>query len=295
MSADRNREFLPVGGLGGARQVPARRLSSGWTGSRSDQFAIFLLLFMTGLTFLAPVLAPHNPDLPIGSPLMPPSHAALFGTDQVGRDLLSRVLYGMRTSWLSGLALVVVVAMLGSMVGLVAGMSGGLLDTILMRLTDLFLSLPGFMVAIVVVVALGPSLLHELIGVGIVDWPSYARTVRAEIRALAARPHYEAARMSDISRVRLAMRHLLPGARGIILVTATLDLGSIIVTLASLSFLGLGTPQPAPELGSMTAQGLPYLLTNWWVAIFPALAVFLLSLIAFLAGDGMQNLLSDRT
>jgi peptide/nickel transport system permease protein len=148
--------------------------------------------------------------------------------------------------------------------------------------------------AIAVVAALGPSFTHTLIAVAIVWWPFYARIVRGEIKALAARPHVEAARLGGASRARIAFRHLLPGAIPATIVTASLDVGNLVLTLAALSFLGLGAPAPAPELGAMSARSLSFLLTQWWIPVIPGLAVFVLALIANLAGDGLRDLMSDR-
>jgi peptide/nickel transport system permease protein len=177
---------------------------------------------------------------------------------------------------------------------LVAGSAGGWIDTVLMRFTDVFLALPGPVLAIAVVAALGPSLPHTLLAVAIVWWPFYSRIVRGEVKALAARPHLNAARLAGVGRVRLAVRHLLPGAIPATLVTASLDVGNLVLTLASLSFLGLGAPDPAPELGAMSAQGLPYLLTDWWVPVMPALGILFLALASNLAGDGLRDLMGER-
>jgi peptide/nickel transport system permease protein len=182
----------------------------------------------------------------------------------------------------------------GGLIGLVAGVLGGWVDDVLMRFTDLFLALPGPVLAIAIVAALGPSFFHTLLGVAIVWWPFYARIVRGEVRALASRPHVESARLAGAGVVRRALKHLLPGAVPAVVVTASLDVGNLVVTLASLSFLGLGAPAPAPELGAMAARGLQYLLQEWWVPVMPALAVFLLALVSNLAGDGFRDLLGDR-
>ncbi len=208
--------------------------------------------------------------------------------------MFSRVLYGLRTSWFAALAVIASGVLIGGLIGLVAGTVGGWVDGALMRITDVFLALPGPILAIAVVAALGPSLDHTLLAVMIVWWPFYARIVRGEIRALAARPHVEAARLSGVGPVRMAWRHLLPGAVPAALVTASLDVGNLVLTLAGLSFLGLGAPAPAPELGAMAARGLPYFLEQWWVAVIPGVAVLLLALVANLAGDGVRDLIGDR-
>jgi peptide/nickel transport system permease protein len=160
-----------------------------------------------------------------------------------------------------------------------------------MRTTDAFLALPGPIIAICVVAALGPSLRNTLIAVAIVWWPFYARIVRGEIKALSARPHLEAAKLAGVGPVRRALRHLLPGAVPAIVVTASLDVANLLVTLAGLSFLGLGSPEPAPELGAMAAQNLQYLLSDWWEPVMPALAIFMLAMAANIGGDGIRNMM----
>jgi peptide/nickel transport system permease protein len=259
-----------------------------------DKLAIGSLVGLTLLSVLTPLLAPHDGEIPAGDPFARPLSGFLLGTDEVGRDVFSRVLFGLRTSWLAALLVIASGLVIGGLIGLVAGAVGGWVDGILMRITDLFLALPGPILAIAVVAALGPSLEHTLLAVMIVWWPFYARIVRGEIRALAARPHVEAARLSGASRTRIALRHLLPGAIPAALVTASLDVGNLVLTLAGLSFLGLGAPAPAPELGAMAARGLPYLLEQWWVPVMPGVAVLLLALVANLAGDGIRDLVGDR-
>jgi peptide/nickel transport system permease protein len=263
--------------------------------SRLDRVAIYLLVGMTLVAAFAPLLAPYPSELPAGPSFKAPlSGGFILGTDDVGRDILSRVLLGMRSTWFAALVVILSGVVIGGLIGLAAGAAGGWVDSLLMRFTDLFLALPGPILAIAVVAALGPSLEHLLIAVAIVWWPFYARIVRGEIRALAARPHVEAARLAGASRSRLAFRHLMPGAVPSVLVTASLDVGALILTLASLSFLGLGAPAPTPELGAMSYRGLDYLFEYWWVPIMPAIAVMLMTVIANLAGDGVRDLLGDR-
>jgi peptide/nickel transport system permease protein len=203
-------------------------------------------------------------------------------------------LYGLRSSWFASLALVGSGLLVGAVVGVTAGAAGGIIDGILMRICDLFLALPATILAIAVVAAIGPSLFHTLLALGIVWWAYYARIIRSEILALAARPHVEAARLAGAKRIRLAWRHLLPGAVPVMIVTASLDIGVVVVTLALLSFVGLGAPPPTTELGSMAAQGVNYLLAQWWIPILPGVAVMFLALLANLCGDGVRNLFTDR-
>jgi peptide/nickel transport system permease protein len=263
--------------------------------SRLDLAAAGLLVLVTLIALLAPLLAPHNPLQPVGLPMQSPgSGGSLLGTDSIGRDILSRVLYGWRSSWFAALGVIASGLIIGGTIGLVAGTAGGVVDTVLMRITDGFLALPAPVVAIAVVAALGAGFVHTLIAVAVVWWPFYARIVRGEVRSLAARPHVEAARLAGAGRLRIALRHLLPGAIPAAVITASLDVGNLVLTLAALSFLGLGQPQPAPELGADTARNLTYLLQQWWIPVMPGLAVLVMALAGNVAGDGVRNLLGDR-
>ena len=262
--------------------------------SISNWVALSAPLVITIFALLVPSIAPQSPDIPVGEPFSPPGHGFLLGSDEVGRDVFSRVLYGMRTSWFASLEVIVCAVAVGALIGLLAGGIGGWVDTALMRLTDIVLALPGPILAIAVVAALGPSLRHTLVAVLLVWWPFYARIIRGEIRTLSARPHIEAARLAEAGRIRILGRHLLPGAVPVIVVTASLDMGNVVLTLAGLSFLGLGAPAPAPELGAMAASGIGYLLQQWWVAVVPAAAVCLLAFMCNLTGDGLRSILVDR-
>lgn len=253
---------------------------------------VSLILLVTLIAVAVPVLAPHDPLVPVGMPLQAPGNEGfLLGSDSVGRDILSRVLFGVRSSWFAALVVVGVGLLIGGVIGLIAGAVGGWLDSILMRITDGFLSLPAPVLAIAVVAALGPGFVHTLIAVSIVWWPFYARLVRGEIVRLAARPHVEAARLAGVGPFRVALRHLLPGAVPNALVAASLDLGTLILTLAALSFLGLGQSAPAPELGADAARNLSYFLQQWWVPVMPGVGVLVLAVIGNIAGDSLRNLM----
>lgn len=261
----------------------------------STRFVFGAFLFIVLGTIVLGVLIPQRAAIrPAGEPLIPPNASHLLGTDEIGRDILTRVLFGMRASWWGAVIVVASGVLIGATVGLIAGTAGGIIDTVLMRLTDAFLALPGPVLAIAVVSALGPSYSHTIIAVSIVWWPWYSRIVRGEVHRVRASPHVEAARAAGTGRVRLATRYLLPGAVPATVVAASLDVGAVILTLASLSFLGLGQPAPAPELGSMTTRGIRYLLDYWWVPIMPAMAVFLLALIANAAGDALRDRMRER-
>jgi peptide/nickel transport system permease protein len=285
-------------GLALPRRRPraGRDLGARWVGlGRIEQGGVVVLALTTLVALTAPLLAPHGTTAPVAAgSFLAPGRGGLLGTDDLGRDVLSRVLYGVRASWLSALLVIVSGALIGGLIGLVAGAAGGWVDTVLMRLTDLFLALPGPILAIAVIAALGPSLPHTLVAVGVVWWPWYARIVRGEVRAQVVRPHVDAARLAGAGRARLALRHLLPGAVPAVLVTASLDVGNLVLTLAALSFIGLGSPPPAPELGAMAARGMPYLLGHPWIALAPAVGVFVLAFAANLAGDGIRDLLHHQ-
>ncbi len=254
-------------------------------------FAAVALLLL--LAVFGPLFAPHDPLLAAGEPYQSPNRSFPFGTDNAGRDMLSRCLSGLSVTLFYGIAIVVVALLIGGAVGLIAGAAGGWLDTLLMRTTDLFLALPAAVLSIAVVAALGPSLFHTFLAIGLFWWPYYARLIRVEVRALAARPHIEAAKLAGVSRRRRLLRHLLPGTIPTAIVAASLDLGAAIILLATLSFIGLGAQPPSPELGSMTASGLPDLHTAWWIAAIPGLLVFVVILVANMAGDALRDLV-DR-
>lgn len=274
-------------------EIAARRLSPPGT-TWSQRAWVGALIVVTLVAVFARLLAPHSALAIVGLPLQGPSGHSWLGTDTAGRDLFSRCLYGLQTSWFAALAVIASGVIFGGLIGLIAGAVGGWTDIVLMRITDLFLALPAPIMAIAVVAAIGPSLVHTLIGVAVVWWPYYARIVRAEIKTLVGRPHVEAARVSAIGTLRIWRRHLLPGAVPVILVAASLDVGGLIVTLAGLSFIGLGAPQPSAELGGMAAAGIPLLLNDARIAVAPAVVVFILAFVANKAGDALRLLFVDR-
>ncbi|MDT5068635.1 MAG: peptide/nickel transport system permease protein [Mycobacterium sp.] len=264
-------------------------------GTSVPSYAAFgALAVMFVVAIFARTIAPYDPLVTAGVPMTPPNAMNLLGTDTVGRDLLSRVLCGMQASWFGALVVVAAGVIFGGLIGLLAGTVGGWIDAVLMRTTDAFLALPGPILALAVVAAIGRSYTHTLIGVAIVWWPLYARIVRAEVRRLRASPHTEAAQVGGASMWRLMTRHLLPGAVPATIVTASLDVAALVLMLSTLSFLGLGAPQPAPELGSMSAQGLTYIFSAWWIPIMPAFAVALIAIVANFAGDAIRDRIRDR-
>lgn len=259
----------------------------------TGKVALGVLAVVLLISFLGPWLSAGDPVRAVGAPFQHPGDGALLGTDELGLDIATRILHGARQSWIGALLVIASGILIGTTVGLIAGARGGWVDTVLMRVTDAFLSLPAPVLALAIAAALGRSYTNTLIGVAIVWWPLYARIVRADVRAFASRPFVEAAQMAGVPWHRLWLRHLLPGTLPPILIAASLDVSGLVLTVSGLSFLGLGAPQPSPELGAMTAQGLPYLLTSPWVALFPAAAIFVIALASNLAGDALRDMLED--
>lgn len=257
--------------------------------SPGTRAAVAVLAAITLVALAAPWLTPYDPMLRVGAPFLPPSAAHPFGTDEIGRDLLSRVILGLRLTWLPALGIIAAGLVVGGLIGTLAGALGGWVDTVLLRLTELFLVLPSTLIALAVLAALGTGTLNMMLAIGLFWWPWYARIARAEVRAQAARPHAEAARLAGVSGPRLLWRYLAPGAAPALLVTATLDVANVILILSLFSFLGLGAPAPAPELGAMTAGSLDSLIAFWWLPILPAAAIFALCLAANLAGDALRG------
>jgi peptide/nickel transport system permease protein len=257
---------------------------AGWL----ESIGIVGLFVITIVAVLAPWITPFDPQLRVAAAYQPPSAGHWFGTDEIGRDLLSRVILGVQYTWLPGLAVIGFGLAVGSVLGLVSGLMDGKVDLVIVRIIDLFFVFPSTLIALAVVASLGPGLVNTMIALAIFWWPWYARISRDEIRRLKALPHFEAARIAGVRGPRLLLRYLLPGAAPALLIGASLDVANVIMTLALMSFLGLGLPAPAPELGAMTSRTLDSLTVHWWLPILPAAVVFLLCLLANLAGDGVR-------
>nr|PZN72837.1 MAG: glutathione ABC transporter permease GsiD [Bacillota bacterium] len=255
---------------------------------------VFLLLVLTAL--LAPYVAPYDPNLQDWRiRLQPPSAAHPFGTDEFGRDLLSRTLHGGRVSLVAGVVPVLIGASAGTLVGLVAGYLGGWWDQVLMRLLDVLLAFPMIFLALAIVGTLGPGMLNAMLAVAVVSLPGYARLVRGQVLALRERDFVVAAQAAGATHGRILLRHLLPNILSPLLVQATLSVGSAILTTASLSFLGLGTQPPRSDWGEMLASGRQYLPEAWWLAVFPGLFVMLAVLSVNLIGDGLRDYFDPKT
>lgn len=243
---------------------------------------------------LAPYLAPHDPLAQSAEAFAAPSSEHLFGTDELGRDVFSRVLYGARISLPLGLLLVVLAAAIGGILGGLAGYFRGWTDGVVMRTTDLVFAFPAIILAMVVTAALGPGLTNAVLALVIVAWPSYARVVRSLVLSVADSEYVWATRLLGSSSRRTLVREVLPNVVGPVLVLATLDVGNAILLLSGLSFLGLGAQPPDPEWGSMVATGTQF-FQFWWIGTFPGLAIFSAVLAFNFIGDSLRDVFDPRT
>jgi len=257
--------------------------------------AIALIALFAICALLAPLLAPYDPlAQTLGSRLEPPSAAHWLGTDQLGRDIASRLLYGARISLVIGVVVVALAGIFGTVVGLVAGYASGLADEALMRLTEVFLAFPPLILAMAIAGALGPSLTNAIIAIAAVTWAVYARLARGQVLSLRRREYVEAARTIGASRTRVLVRHLLPNALAPLVIQASFDMGAAIIAAAGLSFIGFGAQPPTPEWGVMISEGRNFISTQPWLSLFPGLAI-LFAVGAFnVLGDGLRDVLDPR-
>ncbi len=251
---------------------------------------VFLLV-----TALAPLIAPYDPfDQDLASALAGPSAAHWLGSDQYGRDVLSRIIYGSRTALLAILVADGIALGAGATLGLVAGFRGGKVDAFVMRMVDVLLAFPYLLLALIIVAALGPSLINSIIAIGIVYTPQYARLIRGQVLAVKTTEYVLAARSIGAGTARIMLRHILPNSFTPLLVMATLQAGTVVVETAGLSFLGLGAQPPSPDWGALLADGQSYFLTAWWIATFPGLAIFGVVIGFNLFGDALRDYFDPR-
>ncbi len=295
--------------------MPAARQPSRWRGalegtrmwlgehgasvrrSRKVIFGAVLLVVMVGLTLLAPILSPFDPNEQIlDARLLPPAWAGgdwahPLGTDHLGRDILSRIMYGGRISLLIGAAAVLVSGTVGITIGLICGFYGGRIDSLIMRAADVQLAFPQILLVILVLVLLGHSLAAIVVVLALADWVIYARMVRGRLLVERQREYVEAARALGASGVRIMFRHLLPNMASLILVVATLQLALMILLESSLSYLGIGVQPPTSSWGRMLNDGQPYMAVAWWVSTLPGLAIVFTVLGVNFLGDGLREAL----
>jgi peptide/nickel transport system permease protein len=256
------------------------------------------IVFMICVAIAAPWIAPY-PDQGRGASDIPsrfqaPSAQHLFGTDNLGRDVLSRVIFGARIPLMISSIVALAVLIIGPLLGGLAGYYGGFLDEAIMRTTDIFLAFPALVLAMALVAVLGPNLRNLAIAIIVTWWPWYTRLVRGMAVSLRQRPYVEAAKTMGVRDPVIVLRHILPNAFGPVIVQISLDIGTVILEVAGLSFLGLGAQPPTPEWGLMVSEGVEYILEQWWLSLFPGLAIFLLVLAFNLVGDGLRDVLDPR-
>lgn len=245
---------------------------------------------------LAPLIAPYDPyQVRMDNVLKAPSSLHMFGTDELGRDVLSRVLYGARISVLEGLFAVFIAVVLGVPLGMAAGYAGGFVENAIMRIVDVMLAFPGVLLAVVIVAILGPSLVNAMVAVGLYTMPIFARLARGATLSVRAEPYIESCRAVGMSSFRIVVKHVLPNIAGTLWVMATLHVGLAILSASSLSFLGLGAQAPSPEWGAMLSNGRSYMLIAPHVVVFPGVAILLFVLGINLVYDGLRTILDPKS
>ena len=269
-----------------------------WRRMRKNRLSLaggLLLLLFLGVAAFAPWIAPMDPhSQDLYGRLSPPSLENWFGTDDFGRDILSRIIYGSRISLRVGVAAVAIALLIGTVIGLIAGYWGGILDNLLMRLMDMMLAFPSILLAIVIVAILGPSLANAMLAIGIVSIPKYARLVRASVLSVREKDYVAAARALGAGDARIILTAILPNCIAPLTVQSTLGMASAILDAAGLSFLGLGAQPPIPEWGAMLSGGRDFITKAPWVLTFPGLAILLTVLSFNMLGDGLRDALDPK-
>ena len=288
---------LERGGLPGETRGSLRRL---WR-LKWGVAAAAIMLLIVGVTVLAPWVAPHDPiNVNIRHRLAPPAWMEggdarhQLGTDQVGRDLLSRVIYGGRVSLVVGVSAVLLSATIGVLLGLGAGYFGSRVDWIIMTGVNVMLTFPFVLLALAVIAVLGPSVINMIIVLGVADWPLYTRVIRAETMSIRERDFVVAGRALGMSHARIIFRQIFPNLVSVIVVIATLQVARVIILESFLSFLGLGVQPPTPAWGNMLGEGRVYMLNSWWIAAFPGLAIFVTTLAINLMGNALRDWLDPH-
>ncbi len=280
-----------------AREV--RRYIRIFARSAPSVLGLALVLVFLGLAAVGPWIVPYPDDargaVHLDRKLQAPGASHWFGTDEVGDDVYTRVIVGARVSLQIGLVITVIGALIGIPLGVVAGYAGGLTGEVIMRVTDMFLSVPSLVLALAVVGALGPGILNATVAISLVWWPGYVRLVHGKTLALKHEVYVEAARAVGTGRPRIVFAHILPNCLSPIIVKASMDMGTAILTAASLGFIGLGAQPPFPEWGAMISYGRNYLPTWWWYSVFPGLFIYLTVLGFNLLGDGLRDVFDPKS
>ena len=281
---------FPITALGA---VGGRMRHSAWLRPQMV-FAYVVLGAWTIVVLAAPLLAPYDPYAVAGSRLTSPNGEHLFGTDSLGRDVFSRVLFGARESLPIALAAILSAVAIGSLLGAIAGFVGGIVDAVIMRVADVTMAFPAILLAMAVAAGLGPGLGNALIAIIIVWWPIYARLMRGQVLSIKEREHVEASRAIGAGGTRTLFRHILPHARTAVMVNATMDLGQVVILVASLSFLGLGAAPPSAEWGAMITDGAKNFYQPW-IAAAPGIAMVSVTLAVNFLGDGLRDAFDLRS
>ncbi len=291
-------EYLTTNAPASRKQAQLGQLWRQWCALRRNPLAmtgLIIVLALLVIAALAPLIATHDPIAQtLDKRLQPPSADAWFGTDQLGRDIFSRIVHGTRVTLVIVMLVVVTVGPIGLLIGAASGYLGGLIDRSLMRITDVFLAFPRLVLALAFVAALGPGLVNAVIAIAITAWPPYARVARAETLVIRNADYIAAIRLQGASSWRIVLRHIVPMCLPSLIVRTTLDMAGIILTAAGLGFLGLGAQPPIPEWGAMISAGREQIFDQWWVATFPGLAICIVALGFNLLGDGLRDVMDAK-
>jgi peptide/nickel transport system permease protein len=269
-----------------------------WRALKQNPLALIglgIVVVLLLIALLAPVIAPYDPLAQnLTQRLLPPSAKHWFGTDSLGRDIFSRIIHGARITLVIVVLVVISVGPVGLLIGTIAGYFGGWVDTVLMRVTDVFLAFPRLVLALAFVAVLGPGIENAVIAIACTAWPPYARVARAETLVIRNADYIAAVRLQGAGHPRIILKHVIPMCLPSVIVRTTLDMAGIILTAAGLGFLGLGAQPPLPEWGAMIATGREFIFDQWWVAAFPGMAICLVALGFNLLGDGLRDVLDAR-
>jgi len=284
---------------GSRREAKLGQIYRGWLQFRRNRLALLGLVIVVALMLVAafaPWIATHGPyDQNLSQRLLPPgAKGHWLGTDEFGRDIFSRLVYGARVTLYIVVLVALIVAPIGLIIGTASGYIGGWIDAALMRITDIFLAFPSLILALAFVAALGPGIENAVIAIALTSWPPYARIARAETLTIRHSDYISVARIQGAGTGRILFRHVMPLCVSSLTVRVTLDMAGIILTAAGLGFLGLGAQPPMAEWGAMVSAGRRYILDQWWVATIPGIAIFVVSLAFNLLGDGLRDVLDPR-
>jgi len=269
--------------------------------SKTGTIGLIIVLIVIGIAPFASLLAPYDPSQTHPAEMLQPpvwmeggSMDFILGTDQLGRDMLSRIIYGTQISLLVGIFSVIIAGILGGLLGLISGYYGGKVDTVIMRFVDAFIAIPGLLITLVILTVVGPSLWTLIVVLGITNWVNYARIVRGEVLSIKERDFVKAAQSIGVKDYKIIIKHLIPNVTSSFIVTATLSVANTIIAEAALSFLGMGIQPPAVSWGLMLNSGKDYLAVSWWVATFPGIAITITSLGIIFLGDWLRDVLDPR-